>query len=502
MIKLIYAQSLISEKDGCFIQELEFAVVVKDLAFAKIIVIHWAGDDKMWHVLPACFSFRTGRGREQWTAKTGIQRSSAKGLPGDLHFALQYRVAGREYWDNNDNCNYFLNVESGLLLGPGATLTHIGAQPLLSPTETMRQVVAAVHGSLQVRRVFVRWTIDSWKTYHQTPCFFQRGYRSSVSKRAAGDGNEKSYSLWSCRIKVRGAPVFEYAIGCETELGEIWDNNLGINYVVHRSGLKVLTLNLHCWQEVDQEEKFKEIERAIREIGIDIICLQEVGEDWNNGKGNWPSNAAGIIRERLREHGHFYYLYTDWSHIGFKRFREGSAILSKQRFIKQDALYVSVGQDIHSIHSRKVIMAQMYFPYIGLINVFCVHLSWWKDGFRAQFEKLRQWTTEMDSDRVSATLLCGDFNTKAGSQGYMLIADGREYDDQFLQVSSPASFARIFRGNLPRREEFLAEDDRIDFLFLKKNSKLKPIRSMVLFSGHEYKRVSDHLGYLVEFVPD
>jgi maltose 6'-phosphate phosphatase len=100
-----------------------------------------------------------------------------------------------------------------------------------------------------------------------------------------------------------------------------------------------------------------------------------------------------------------------------------------------------------------------------------------------------------------ATLLCGDFNTKAGSQGYMMIVDGKKYVDQFLLAASPAVFVEVFRKTLPGRAAPLANDSRIDFIFAKKNSKLNPIATRVLFSGQDYRRVSDHLGYLVEFEP-
>jgi maltose 6'-phosphate phosphatase len=136
------------------------------------------------------------------------------------------------------------------------------------------------------------------------------------------------------------------------------------------------------------------------------------------------------------------------------------------------------------------------------VNVFCVHLSWWKDGFKQQFETLLRWAEEEDSLQVVTTLLCGDFNIKAGSQGYMLIVDGREYEDQFLRTTSPAIFTKMFRETLPGQEGYLAGDERIDYIYAKKNGMLKPTTSRMLFSGQEYKRVSDHMGYLTEFEPE
>lgn len=501
-IRLLYAKSTVAANEGYPVQEIEFAVVAADLAYHKQIAIHWAGDDNLWRVLPARYHCRAGLGQEQWLATMSCRATAAGPLPGNIRFALQYLVKGKEYWDNNHRLNYFLKADAGVLLPAGVLLTQIGFRPLLTQGVTVQSVVVAAHSSLQPRQLFVRWTIDNWKNCHQTRCFLQHDYWHLEQQSHAANPNEYGVSVWTGRIKARSAFRVEYAIGCETEQGEVWDNNFGGNYVDRRAGLKVLTLNLHCYQEGDQDEKFSEIARAIHEIDIDVVCLQEVGEEWNSGQGDWQTNAAKIIQDRLREYGRHYHLCTDFSHIGFDRYREGSAILSKHDFIRHHAAYVSTTKEIHDINSRKVIMAQIHFPYIGAINIFCVHLSWWTGGFRQQFERLSEWANQADSDQVVATLLCGDFNAKAGSRGYMLIADSGGFEDQFLRQTSPAVFAKVFRRPVPRREEYLAGDGRIDYLFAKRGNKLQPTSSRIIFTGQDYGRVSDHQGYLVEFEPE
>ena len=500
-IRLVYAQSITAREMGYFVQGLEFVILVKNLAPEKHITVHWAGVDNVWHILPALFSFRSGGDCEQWCAKIVCRSPVAGGLPGNIHFALQYRVSAKHYWDNNQNADYFLATDTGVVLGPEVLLTLLGFNPLLPESETMPLVVAA-HWSLQARRVFVRWTTDNWHTWHQTPFVLQGNDYSREVKKAGTNLSPNRISFWTGRVKTRSAFRVEFAIGCETENGVVWDNNFGLNYIACHAGLKVLTLNLHCYQEADQDEKFNEIARAISDNDIGIICLQEVGEEFDKGQGKWRTNAAKIIRNRLRDRGRYYHLYKDWSHIGFDRYYEGSAILSKYRFLKRKACYVSSGRDIKSIHSRKVVMAQVTVPYIGLVNVFSVHLSWWENGFCKQFETLRRWADEEESGQVVATLLCGDFNITAGSRGYMLIVDGREYEDQFLRITSPAIFTQVFREPVPDREACLAGDDRIDYIYAKKNSNLKPRKSRVLFSGQGYGRVSDHMGYLIEFEPE
>ena len=498
-IQLVSAQSAMVMHGGAAAQQIMLLILVKNLAFRKHITVHWAGDDHIWHVTEASFLCPAGCDTEKWRAEIRCN-APAHPLPGNLRFALQYVLPDREYWDNNYSRNYLLAQED-VLLGPGIMFAHIDHQPAFSPRETQRTATVAVRGDLQVNRLFLRWTTDGWKTLHQTPFSPQRTAGMPPKRDQLSTLAPNRPSLWNCRIKVRNVFRIDYAIGCETGLGEFWDNNFGSNYSTRRAGVKVLTLNLHCYQESDQEKKFSEIARAINQYDIDIICLQEVGEEWRDGKGNWQSNAARIIQDRLRRYGRSYSLYTDWSHIGFDRYREGSAILSRYKLLKRAAAYVSSSRSIYTIHARKVVMGQVHVPCVGLINVFSVHLSWWENGFAEQFEKLHQWADELASDRLAATLLCGDFNNMTGSEGYMLVTGSGDYEDQFLCAVSPASSSGVSQDSLPARRQRLPEDSRIDFIFARKGSRLQSTAGRILFSGNDSPRVSDHPGYLVEFEP-
>ena len=189
-----------------------------------------------------------------------------------------------------------------------------------------------------------------------------------------------------------------------------------------------------------------------------------------------------MIRDRL---GDSYSVHTDWSHLGFGRYREGTAILSRYPFAAHDSMYVSTTQDVYDIHARKVVMAQIDVPYFGAVNVFSVHLSWWENGFREQFENLRRWAESKRTPNVVATLLCGDFNNAANSEGYGLLS--RQFDDQF------------FKANAHRLSQ--ADDGRIDYLLLKKGDALRVESAYRLFTGDDYGPVSDHEGYCAEFEP-
>lgn len=499
VIQLLQAENTISRHRQRVCQELVFVMLVENLAFEKLVEVHWAGEDKVWRTLEATFWGSVGKNLEIWRAHATLDPYEGARLQGDVEFVLRYRVLGQDYWDKAGVHNYLSGAGSGLLLGQSARLLNIDFNPLLSEVQRFHPVTVAVRHSLQPKRVYTHWTTDNWRSTHIAPCFLTM-HHEEHRRGVAGNPFIYGTSTWITQIEAGNAFRVEYAIACETRNRTIWDNNFGRNYVARRRRLKILTLNLHCYQEENQDAKFSQIAKAIEDLDIDIVCLQEVAEPWEGGRGNWDANAAKIIRDRLRQH---YHLHTEWAHIGFGRYREGVAVLSRYGFLATDADYVSSGRDIHSIDSRKAVMVQVDVPYMGLVNVFSVHLSWPSGGFYEQFERLRVWANRKHNGHLAATFLCGDFNIEAGSRPYEAIVRGREYEDQYLAAASPDAFGAIFRDWPQNTSGLLAADDRIDFVLMRKYSRLNAVDAWPVFTDDDgYGRVSDHVGYCVEFEPD
>lgn len=496
-IKLYYASNVISRLKGQPRQELAFAVLVDNRVYDKQITVRWRGETGDWQALPAVFAHAGGQNVEVWLAKTQIVASESDALPGNVRFAVEGRVGAERFWDNNYGKDYAIDADAGILVpDPTLPLIVLDYEPRLQTNQKLVTVTAVVNQLPGVERVFVRWSTDNWQTFRETACTRRKTYWDRTCASNARNPNRYGCEIWTGSIRPGSVYRVQYAVGCEIHGRILWDNNFGPNYTAVRDRLKVLTLNLHCYQEANQSRKFRQIARAIRELDIDIVCLQEVGENWNDGRGDWSSNAARIINELLPAP---YHLYTDWSHMGFDRYREGIAILSKYPFRKTSAGYVSESQDIYSIHARKAVMGQIDVPHFGRVNVFSVHLSWWTDGFAQQFEQLRRWAEEKHTAQTVATLLCGDFNVAAGSDGYGLFVEAREYDDQYLKVQNRAAFDQVFRQRSTHWRGILTHDGRIDYVWLRKDSPLKAVAARELFTDQDYGRVSDHTGYLVEF---
>ncbi|MFA5924763.1 MAG: hypothetical protein WC856_26330 [Methylococcaceae bacterium] len=94
------------------------------------------------------------------------------------------------------------------------------------------------------------------------------------------------------------------------------------------------------------------IAEAIAHIKIDVICFQEVGEYMHDPittpYGKTPSNMAFRICNKLCQWGLWYHIHQDWSHIGFNRWLEGTAIMN--RYPRHSKRYTSVTPDSFMLH--------------------------------------------------------------------------------------------------------------------------------------------------------
>lgn len=479
-------------------QSLRFFIRVDSPCYDKWIDVLWSGEDGNWQTVPANFHSKLEHDKEYWEAGFDTQLSAEKSLPGNIRFGLRCKTSAGECWDNNHGRNYSSEADSGIQVTGTIPVLNINHANQLENGQKFVPITVAVDKYSETDQVTVHWTTDNWRHSHKTPCYFKRTYWNKEALSNARNPNQYGSAIWKGWLKIGHAFRLQYCISVERHGQVFWDNNHGKNYSVSHEPLKVLILNLHCYQEDHQDYKFSQIANAINDLDIDVVCFQEVAELWNDGAGDWPSNSANIINGRLASP---YHIHSDWSHLGFDKYREGVAILSKYPLFKPDAQYVSGSHDAYSIHSRKVVMAQIKVPYMGLVNVFSAHLSWWEDGFAEQFACLCNWAEAKQSSHVNATLLCGDFNIAAGSTGYHLVVDAHQYDDQYLAANSKGLFEKIFRVNDPYWHDYPTDDYRIDYVFLNKTSELRVTSARVLFTEQDYGKVSDHCGYVMSFEP-
>ena len=112
-----------------------------------------------------------------------------------------------------------------------------------------------------------------------------------------------------------------------------------------------------------------------------------------------------------------------------------------------------------------------------------MHLSWLEGGFQEQFQRLSVWAEHKQDATTKATLLCGDFNITACSAGYQQVVDLDVYEDQYLAVNKQGVFNQVFKVHDAQWQDLLADDYRIDYIFMNKNSELKITLADIAFSS-------------------
>ncbi len=265
-------------------------------------------------------------------------------------------------------------------------------------------------------------------------------------------------------------------------------------------GLRVLTLNLHCWQEVDAEAKLMRIAEAIAIHEPDLICFQEVGQHVDapiigerHGATIRADNAALVVAQELeRSHG----ITVDWAwafaHLGFGVWEEGVAVMARGVISHVDAPFVSKVATPLAWNARRLLIADVVLPGIGGIAAASAHFSWWDDPdepFAPQWERAEIAL----APHASPAVLAGDFNVLDGSQGYEHMMRSGVWSDAHAALSDPAP--GTFPGDIAGWSG--ASAGRIDYV-LSRGGQLVPRKAQLLFDS-EGIRVSDHFGLLIEF---
>ncbi len=276
----------------------------------------------------------------------------------------------------------------------------------------------------------------------------------------------------------------------------------------------LLTLNLHTWQESDQLDKLDRIAQFAVEENVTAICLQECAQSRSAeliDEGPLRADNTGhLLRERLVVYGLKYSLAWDWSHYGFERYEEGSAVLSQLPFLGSCSQYVSGTDDPGTVQSRKVVMARLAVGPATVIDVYSVHLSPPAEGSESQTDALVGFVGDtpnlleqmkppppkrrgpprkraaIEDPTVLTRLVClaGDFNVTPDGHVPRL----KEYG--YLEASAAARDTQAGTGTF--------EDGRwIDYVFVK--PAVRPQAASVVFHGDDRPCVSDHYGLVVEF---
>lgn len=256
--------------------------------------------------------------------------------------------------------------------------------------------------------------------------------------------------------------------------------------------MKLLTINVHAWLEDKQEEKIEELARTIAEKDYDLIALQEVNQSMNAPYVSRELKADNyglkVLEHLERLVGPRYSYFWSNSHIGFDRYDEGIAILTKLPVYEVDAFYCSRHQEVDSILSRKILGVTL--SYQGqLIDCYSCHINLPDCPGEDQLENVKAIVNRTGNNRLK--LLLGDFNTDALSDqvSYEAIKGLGLFDGFELaeEKDSGITVEKAIDGWSSHSQE-----KRLDYMFL--NQERRVLSSRVIFNGSNKSPISDHFG--------
>ncbi|MDQ0173466.1 endonuclease/exonuclease/phosphatase family protein [Paenibacillus tundrae] len=271
--------------------------------------------------------------------------------------------------------------------------------------------------------------------------------------------------------------------------------------------MKILTLNAHAWAEEDQLNKISQLAEFINTHQFDIISMQEVNQSIQEEALTTAElehyfaidsdivvkkdNYAYVLLTQLSEKYYWTWIPT---HVGFRRYDEGLAILSRTPITQAFGEYVSHMRDYNNYRTRKIVGIQTVTDgeKAWFVNG---HYNWWDDEqepFKGQWDltesKLAPYMNE-------PLYIMGDFNNVAEIRGqgydYMMSHGWHDLYTTAAQKDDGATVVKAIAGWANNSQPL-----RIDYIF--SNRPVQAKSSTVVLNGKHGPVVSDHYGVAVE----
>lgn len=275
--------------------------------------------------------------------------------------------------------------------------------------------------------------------------------------------------------------------------------------------MKLLTLNTHSLVEEDYPQKLRNFADAIAAECPDIIALQEVSQTADAQevpahlqKGYVSAEKSAVIRRdnhvynavRMLADRGVQYSWT-WLPIklGYGKYDEGIALMSRSPILETDAFLVSGVSDYRNWKTRKILGIR---TASAPEEWFCsVHFGWWNDADEPFAE---QWERTQAHLRSRETVwLMGDFNNPAEvrREGFDLIRKSGWHDSYTLAEQRDGGMT--VGGVIDGWQDKLTDTTgmRIDQIWCSKQMRIRS--SKVLFDGICHPVVSDHYGVMIEY---
>lgn len=260
--------------------------------------------------------------------------------------------------------------------------------------------------------------------------------------------------------------------------------------------MKLLTLNVHAWQEDNQMEKINKLAKVIHDKRYDVVALQEVSQhrDCALESGLLREDNYGLLlKKRLESLGSDdYELLWDMSHYGYGVYEEGIALLVRHPVQQKRSFFITTSTSMDVWKSRKIVGADLLVDDHPLA-VYSCHLGWWGDEdepYESQVSRLID-----EAGKHKQFMLLGDFNSPDDktNEGYTCLLAQGLYDTHPTaeHKSGHATIQGDIAGWNGNRDGL-----KIDYVFSNWKSNVK--KSAVIFDGDHHPIISDHFGVEIE----
>lgn len=256
--------------------------------------------------------------------------------------------------------------------------------------------------------------------------------------------------------------------------------------------MKLLTINVHAWIEENQDEKMETLAKVIAEKDYDVIAMQEVNQSMNSPvifRAIRQDNYGWVLLDKISKYtDRTYYYHWSNSHIGYDKYDEGLAIITKHKLLNVDEFYCTRAQSVNTITSRRINSATI--EYKGqIIEFYTCHMNLPTNKEEKMSDNIQRILKRSQTDNLK--ILMGDFNTDAinNPEDYKKILFQGLYDTYTDAIEKDNGIT--VGGNIDGWSKS-KEDKRIDYIF--SNRKIKVLNSKVIFNGKNHPVVSDHYG--------